>query len=73
MKYGAHPGTGRADGGGIIERRADQTDAALGKIGCRVAGEDDDGAAGREQAADEMAAKEARAAGDKNGGAGMVV
>jgi hypothetical protein len=68
VKNGIDAGASGGDGAGVVERRADETDAASFKVGCGGAAEDGDGAAGSDQALDEMAAEEAGAAGDKSGG-----
>ena len=46
VKNGINAGAGGGDGGGVIEGRADETDAASVTDGCGGAAEDGDGAAG---------------------------
>jgi hypothetical protein len=67
VKNSIDAGAGGGDGGGVVEGRTDETDAAFFEVGCGGAAEDGDGAAGSEQALDEMAAEKAGAAGDKSG------
>jgi len=67
VKNGFDAGESRANGGAVVERGADETDAAFFQVGCRRAREHGDRPAVGEEAFDEAPAEEAGAAGHERG------
>jgi hypothetical protein len=66
VEDGRDTGASGLDGGGVVERSADEADAAGLEVGRGSTAEDRDGAAGGEEALDEAAAEKAGAAGDES-------
>ncbi|CAM3022380.1 hypothetical protein RAHE111665_11540 [Rariglobus hedericola] len=67
VKNGVDAAAGGAHGGFVIERGADEADAAFFQVGGGCAGEHGDGATGGEEVFDKVAAEEPGAAGNEDG------